>query len=67
MNQIKMIMAMSIVIFAMMCLPFLLLISALVHPVFWVFGRKGTIRNGGKEIIFNCTSFEKRHEIRYLA
>jgi hypothetical protein len=37
-------------------------LSALVlplHPIFWLFGRRGVLRNHGTEVIFDKTSFER--------
>jgi len=43
----------------MLALPFLLLIALAAHPIFRFFGRRGCIRNGGEQIIFDKTSFER--------
>ncbi|MGM4997811.1 hypothetical protein AB8A05_04035 [Tardiphaga sp. 538_B7_N1_4] len=30
-----------------------------LHPLFWVTGRRGVLRNHGTEVIFDKTSFER--------
>lgn len=48
-----------IMAFWLVLLPFFLMFAIMLHWPLWLAGRRGTLREGGKHVILDRTSFER--------